>query len=549
MQKEIPLALIGLMVMLVAVTAQVSETSSIRGQVSSGGKPVANLTVILELSSQPGIPVPKDSFTARTNLNGQYEFIGLVKGSYLIAPRASQFALPVSPMNGRPGRQISLGSGEQITDIDFDLVPGGVITGKLTDNRNRPLIGQSVQLSILGPDGKRRPFNFANYPISHSDDRGIYRLFGLPAGRYLISVGREADVGFSVGGPVVQLPLTFYPGVASESEAKEVEVSSGKEATEINISVGQGQPGHTVRGRITDATTGSPLVNIGVDHGLTMNGTDRLIGAGNAGERTDGEGNFEISGLIPGRYALMVHPDSASDLYSDPRYFNIDSEDVDGIDLIARHGSTISGRIVLSENTDPALAKLMPQSRSSAFPRDILSLPFGSSTAPRQDGSFEIKGIRPGKILLSPFVALPLQVMSIESKGMTTNREIEVSAGEQVSGVIIRVGSGSGSIRGQVNIVNGPVAEGTILTVNGFRQAGAASPRAIIPGMVTVDARGHFSIDNLLPGTYQLNLLAVKTDGMSGNMSLPPIVKEVVVGAGETQVSFEITFPQKQVKQ
>jgi hypothetical protein len=70
-----------------------------------------------------------------------------------------------------------------------------------------------------------------------TDDRGIYRLYGLPAGRYLISAGSGGGPGempMRIGGVSIT-KRTYYPDSTEESQAKAIEVTPGSEAKDIDI--------------------------------------------------------------------------------------------------------------------------------------------------------------------------------------------------------------------------------------------------------------------------------------------------------------------------
>jgi hypothetical protein len=66
-----------------------------------------------------------------------------------------------------------------------------------------------------------------------TDDRGVYRIFGLPKSRYLLSAG-----GYSKG-EVGYFQKTYHPNVTDQSQAKVVEVGEGEEITGVNINVAE----------------------------------------------------------------------------------------------------------------------------------------------------------------------------------------------------------------------------------------------------------------------------------------------------------------------
>ena len=86
-----------------------------------------------------------------------------------------------------------------------------------------------MQVSLAPADPKAVLPNKINNPMYQTDDRGVYRIYGLPAGQYLVSAGEDrSGGGLSFGrGEKVFFPRTFYPGTTEKSEAKPVELGEG----------------------------------------------------------------------------------------------------------------------------------------------------------------------------------------------------------------------------------------------------------------------------------------------------------------------------------
>jgi len=85
-----------------------------------------------------------------------------------------------------------------------------------------------------------------------SDDRGVYRIFGLPAGRYLVSAGNSDNSPFGQLFTGQRRVKTYYPGVTDEPSAKPVEVTAAGEAVGIDIKLGAATKGFVVSGRIIE---------------------------------------------------------------------------------------------------------------------------------------------------------------------------------------------------------------------------------------------------------------------------------------------------------
>src|SRR6266536_3055310 len=181
------------------------SSSAICGQ-SPDATPKATATisgrVMLNDKAAPGISVaalandmPNRQSVARaiTDNEGRYHLSGLAAGQYQITALAPSLA--VADQSGYansyygPGKSIVLSAAETVDDVDIKLVRGSVITGRVTDADGKPVSEQRVNLQALDQSGNpaRQPqLYFWNYQLfmNQTDDRGIYRIYGLPAGRY-----------------------------------------------------------------------------------------------------------------------------------------------------------------------------------------------------------------------------------------------------------------------------------------------------------------------------------------------------------------------------
>ena len=169
--------------------AKPKATSSIAGRVMIGEK------------SAPGVLVAVYVINTQTTLaqvmsdaEGKYRINGLAAGQLSVTAVAPTYVLPANPMYGL-GRVINLSADETVEGIDFKLTRGGVITGRVIDADGRPVIEERITLLPVDEKGQparvmaSRPGNFSMYS---TDDRGIYRIYGLSAGRYKVSVGDDA---------------------------------------------------------------------------------------------------------------------------------------------------------------------------------------------------------------------------------------------------------------------------------------------------------------------------------------------------------------------
>jgi hypothetical protein len=208
--------------------------ASISGRVTIADKPAPGIRVIAAV---------QNSFDKRivgkatTDQDGNYRMYGVAAGRIIVSPVARAYVRSAS--GGAPGhgsRPLNVSAGEEITNIDFKLLRGGVITGRITDADGSPIIAETVSvLPVDTAEMRNEPTILSNKSYA-TDDRGIYRIYGLFPGTYRVSVGQakpERTGGiFRSGSPYVQ---TFYPGVSEESKATLIELKEGAEVKDIDI--------------------------------------------------------------------------------------------------------------------------------------------------------------------------------------------------------------------------------------------------------------------------------------------------------------------------
>lgn len=536
-------------------------TASITGRITFDKQPLSGVTVVLETGSMTSVPQAsaRRPVSAKTDGDGRYRLVGIAAGEYLVSPRALAYVLPVDTFTARIGKNVSLSDGEQLEGIDFTLVKGGVIAGRITDHLDRPVIGQRVNLRRMAAQGNAMsvPFSSVNFYMFETDDRGMYRLFGLQAGRYTLSVGEGAGQGsMSLGRTGKYYPLTFYPDARNEKEAKIIEVTEGGEITDIDIKVARPEKSYDASGRLVDASTGAPLSGAALSY-QQLGKDPTFVGAvGITQERTTAQGEFVLQGLLPGKYmAAMQGLETTSEYYSDPITFEIHDADVEGLELKAQRGASISGMVVIEGTTDPAILKRVTEVFVSAYPEmnsPTAQMPmfyFGGNRGTNPDGTFRIVGVRPGKnqVRAGTSSRTPLLVARIERDGVEIPGVLDVSAGEQITGLKVVMMFGSGSVRGQVVFTNGTPPPEMQFFVSAQRLSGSSRSGGRPTQM---DARGKFLLEGLAPGEYEVIVSPFSRMGNAATAAIQPARQKVVVGAGETSLTLTMDLnPKKEGKQ
>ncbi len=185
-------------------------TASISGKVTIGGKAAFGIAVAA---------FGGDSYSRRaaaqttTDSEGRYRLFGLAAATYQVTVFAPAL-VNAEPSNNYPygGKMILLSAAEAVEDVDLKLVRGAVITGRITDEEAKPVVEERMNLESVVEQAGRPPIQmspaYMNGQMYQTDDRGVYRIYGLPAGRYKVSVGSQ-EGGFSAALAVTLLRLSM----------------------------------------------------------------------------------------------------------------------------------------------------------------------------------------------------------------------------------------------------------------------------------------------------------------------------------------------------
>ncbi|HZI18300.1 MAG TPA: carboxypeptidase-like regulatory domain-containing protein, partial [Pyrinomonadaceae bacterium] len=491
-------------------------TASVSGRVTDGERGLAGLTVLLfsfDRGERGRFPV-----RTRTDAEGRYRFDGLRAGRYRILPHAPAHVTSQDVESWPPGAKIvSVLAGDTAEDVDFRLKKGGVITGRVTGADGQPVVGEPVNVlpTERGPQQERQ---VGGQRQVMTDDRGVYRAYGLAPGRYRVSVG--AGVGANGPSPGLRrfYRLTFHPGATDEAEAAVVEVAAGAEVDEVDISVGRPVKTFRAAGRVVSAETGQPVVGVRVGVGSVDPSGRRLTGYA-GGQPTNARGEFTVEGIRPGRYAAsLVGSQEGGEWYAEPVVFAVGPADATGIELKVKRGGSVAGVVQVEGLSDRgATARLLSQVRVFAlYEQDGGLSAMGPPamgpppSAPADGGTFYIGGLRPGRVRINADSrAAGLTVARVELGGADVRRAgIPLGDGAQVSGVRVVLVYGTAVLRGRVGLEGDVLPPNTRLFVSA-RRVGTESG---FERQAVTDSRGRFQFDGLPAGTYEVRARGIGPD-------------------------------------
>ena len=513
MMRNLTMLVVVLMAMCVAVRAQApsptpknseeGSTGNISGKVvNENGQPLIGAAVFVRSLNSSTV-----GRRTTTDLEGAFRLNGLDPGLYSINANAPAYTTePGPPAFYRLGDSVRV-----------EMVRGGVITGVVTNALGEPVINVRVRATRLRDakgETSRAP-QFGNERTT--DDRGIYRIYGLPPGTYLVSAGAGGG-GFNYAFNPYDSDVPTYAPSSTRDTAVEIIVRPGEESTaDIRY---KGEPGYTISGNVKTAGGNGAQVSLrSVSSGMSL-GT-AFQPPGNRG--------FAFSGLANGEYRLVgqeftMMQTSRTPLpgMSDIKRITVKGANVTGIELIPRPVASISGRITLERTKapecegkrPPLFAETLVQTQrheKDSENDDDLYLRIGAQlSSVDASGAFMARGLPPARYRFEPrFYARYWYLQSISINTTAPKpQKIDAAAtwtvlkpGEQLTNVIITLAEGAASIRGRLELAEGAAAPSGMVVY--LVPAEPDKAEDVLRFFVTeVASDGTFTLNNLPPGKY-----------------------------------------------
>lgn len=570
-----------------AGSAPPTGTAVISGTVFVGptGQATSRRTRVTLNASDRGIP----GRTTTTDDQGRFQFRDVPAGRFTLqAVRPGYLnASYGSRRPGRPGTAIPVTEGAKVTDLTLRLIKGGVITGTALDGNGQPAAGISISVlrfSYSQLTGEQALSTETSASSTTTDDRGVYRAWGLPPGSYIVMAtpqlsGRGAvpsdfqqlttnDVSHAIAAakargagaapaPVAPAPRVnyapvFHPGTADVSQATTVTLNEAEERAGIDVSI---RLFRTARVEGTVRTADGSALPQPLPVTLIPGGPQGdLLGArGGSRVRTVNvrDSKFLIADVVPGRYAVIVNTGrtvgargttSASPTPSGTALWAMADVTVDGADvavsLTLQPAMVAKGRLVFDGASAPP--KELSGVRVVLIPPgsggNLSAGPPGGQVA--ADGTFMFSNVTPGPYRIA-VLGNPGGGWSLRS-ATGNGRDgwdgwLQVGPGEPLD-IVVTYTDRPTEISGTLRDGSGqPLPEHFIVAFPADKSLwipGSKRMRAVRPG-----TDGQFSIGGLPPGEY---LLAALTDVEPGEwndrafleMLLPAGVK-VSIGEGE----------------
>ena len=518
-------------------TAASTRTGNITGRmITDDGQPLPYAQVFAIANS---LTSSMRQTTVTTDEQGRFQFTKLPVAAYSINGNVRGYfpARFIDPESG-PANYYHLGDSVTLT-----MVKGGAITGKVTDANGEPITGLNVRaLRVRASDGKQ--VNASLFTREReTDDRGVYRIYGLAPGSYLLTAQSKQGTG----GPTPragQAP-TYYPS-ATRDTAVEAMVQSGAETSGIDIRF-RGDRGYAVSGTITGAPGGSPgtsLTQVSLTNVVTQasEGYATVISSGDKQAfalYSVPEGEYEITASR----STTINEDAVIAL---PRRVSVKGADVTGLELTLVSLGSISGRVALeASSVEPRpgceiqrpsyLQEVVVKVRRAEKERrdEAEYLPWVTANAtPDSQGAFTLRSLKsalyrvetnlPGehwyvKSITAPHPASSRQTLDLGRGGLT------LKLGEKAKDLVVTIAEGAASVRGRVT----PATEGAKLParlrVHLIPAEREAADDVLRYAQTTMRSDGSFNLLNLVPGKYWLLARALMDDELSDGTERPMV--------------------------
>jgi hypothetical protein len=412
------------------------------------------------------------------DIGGEFKIEGLGAGLYRVSASAPGYVPESQP--GSTDSQSYYHIGDSVT---IRLRKGGVITGTVTGPKG-PLVAVGVYALRVRDEADKPLTPSMGFGERATDDRGVYRFYGLLPGGYLIWAAKPRIGLIAPSGYDNDIP-TYFPS-STRDTASEVVVHEGEEMT-ADIQY-RAEPGHTISGKVVGVGESQTQFSSGATINLIdVRERSSLVGASAS---SNDNFSFAINGVADGEYEVSAFQflQSSDQLRSPPRRLTVRGADVTGMILTLAPLASIEGRLVFENDPKPGCGKRRetaaqetivfgrryePEKKSSVAaktdPLADVSLSvtnYVSTGVGDAKGSFTLRNLPPGSYRIDPHppasgwyvrsIAMrATQTIATKAASLVARDGITLKPGERVSGLTVTITEGAASIRGRLSVTAG----------------------------------------------------------------------------------------------
>lgn len=477
------------------------DYGSITGQVfdAATGQPLSKAHLTL-FPLNPGTG-RREPYLTSSDSSGTYRFVNIEPGNYRLSVMRNRYVRQNYGQKGTRGfgATISVAPKQHVRDINFRLLPGAVVTGRVVDEEGEPMAG--VQVSAMQYRYLRGRRELAPAGSGATNDLGEYRIWGIAPGSYYFSATYRSPA-FVYSGSTQQddsgYPVTYYPGVLDPSQTSPLAVKAAEQKNGIDFRL---SPIRTVRISGTVKLMGGQAPR---DIMLMLSKRDVYSSMERRGVPVrEGSGQFEISGVTPGSYVLQAFTMRQEErLYA---YVPVDvsASNIENLEVTLAPGLNLGGRIIVEPGAPqpPELERL----RVVMYPReDVMRFGPGGDGAVQRDGSFALKNVPPMRSQLN-VVPMPegyyLKSVVLNGEEMV-NTGVHLTPGMEGANFTVILSPNAARLDGAVvDEKDQPFTGATVLLLPADKTKRESTLN--LP-MASSDQNGRYSLMNVAPGDYLL---------------------------------------------
>jgi hypothetical protein len=474
-------------------------TAIVRGRVSAmDGRALARAQVQL---------VPDadriQSRAVAADADGHFEFRDLAAGKFHMYASKPGYATiesqPGGPIAATPAsdRAFELSAAETRESLDLTLSRWGSVSGAVVDDERMPIVGASVQLLEIAFAAGRRRLVPARQAANLTDDRGRYRVFAVPPGRYVIS----ASVGGASTADLPGFARGYFPNASDAAAAQFITLGRSEDVAGIDVSLSRTKTAK-ITGQVVNAD-GVPT-NPGSLQLLPSARSGSLVGVP-TGARLTPDGAFEFPNVPPGQYIIRADRGRTNAIEGEfgAVPVSVNGADIAGIVVHTSAGSSIKGRFRFesynnAKTPEPSAVELSP------MPVDYDIAPSNpASAAIHSDWTFDLAGINGPRRLQLLRAPAGWMLKEIRARGAdVTDRPMSFGTRDQsLADVEVVLTDRISELAGRVvDDQDRPVPRAEVLVVSTDRTAWYAASRFM--RRVVTDTDGTFTAAGLPFGSY-----------------------------------------------
>lgn len=472
-------------------------TAVLRGRVTTypDGRPVARARVLL---TRP------DKSYARvtiTGADGRYEITQLEDfDNYMLSANKTGFAARVwgeQPLPAPP-TPLKLAAGQILESIDVALAAHLSLSGRILDEDGTPFAGAVVSaLRSVIMDGRRELIPVAEII---TNDKGDYRLFGLPAGLYFISAIDPAFLSAGDHLGPLEYPPTYYPGVPSAEEATRVTLDPGQPREGVDFKLNIVKPMRII-GKMSAYS--NDLFTSGIV-AMTPVRADGSLSTSASEVDIRPDGRFIFTNVPPGRFLIRARAETENEPVLLFGHFavTVTDRDISGAEMTLLAGARLDGLVEWEGNSprpvDTAMRVRAPMSDGNTF-GDALNGKI------EDDDTFVLAGAMVGRHLIRvENLPEPWTLKSVYFKGQdVTDIPLAVEPGHLFSDIRLILTDKPTRLEGRLVSVEGDDMESyrvVIFSANPLHWG----PASRYVTLARPNREGRFTLRGLPPGVYRL---------------------------------------------